>query len=71
MRWYGDEEEGIVKEVFEMEVAGRRPVGMSIKSWRRCLDEELDQLGIRAEYAHDRREWRPRIRCLPQRENLT
>ena len=75
MRWLGHvlrgEEEGIAKVVTEMEVAGRRPVGRPRKSWRWCLDEELDRLGIKAECAQDRREWRALIRRLtPHRENL-
>ena len=76
LRWFGHvvraEEEQIVREVFEMEVTGPRPVGRPRKSWRKCIDEELDRLGIRAECAQDRREWRTLIRRLtPQRENLT
>ena len=76
LRWFGHvvraEEEQIVREVFEMEVMGPRPVGRPRKSWRKCIDEELDRLGIRAECAQDRREWRTLIRRLtPQRENLT
>ena len=46
MRWFGQvlrgEKGEIVREVFEMEVAGCRPVGRPIKSWRKCIDEELD-----------------------------
>ena len=51
------EEDQIVKEAFEMDVVGRRPVGRPKKSWRKCIDEELDKLGVRAESAQDRREW--------------
>ena len=76
LRWFGhvlrDEEDGIVKVVFELEVAERKPVGRPRKSWRRCLDETLDRLRIRAEDTRDRREWRALIRRLTQqRENLT
>ena len=46
LRWFGHvlrgEEEGIVKVVFEMEVAGCRLVGRPRKSWKKSIDEELD-----------------------------
>ena len=57
----------MVKGIFQMEVAGRPK-----KSWRKCIDEKLYKMGIQAESAQNRREWKTLIKCLtPQRKNLT
>ncbi len=41
-----------------VEVEGRRPVGRPRKIWRKCIEQNLNQLGLREEMAQDRREWR-------------
>ncbi len=45
------------------EVEGRRPVGRPRKTWRKCIEQDLNQLGLREEMAHVRREWRRVINC--------
>ena len=36
-----------------MEVDGRRPPGRPKKSWRRCIMEDMNELGIREDMAED------------------
>ncbi len=38
------------------EVEGRKPVGRPRKTWRKCIELDLNQLGLN-EIAWDRREW--------------
>ncbi len=38
------------------EVEGRKPVGRPRKTWRKCIELDLNQLGL-SEMAWDRREW--------------
>ncbi len=47
----------MVGKVEEVEVEGRRPVGRPRKTWRKCIEQDLNQLGLR-KMAQDRRKWR-------------
>ena len=75
LRWFGHvtrrEEENPTKEILNIEVEGRRPVGRPRKTWRRCVDEDMARLGVGEESALDRVEWRRLISSNPARENMT
>ena len=61
LRWFGHvrrSEDSTAHMVEEMEVAGRRPAGRPKQTWWRCVQRDLDQLGVSEELVQDRREWR-------------
>lgn len=61
LRWFGHvrrAEHSMMRRVEEMEVGGRRPVGRPKKTWRRCIQQDMDQLGVNEGLVQDRREWR-------------
>ena len=41
-----------------IEVPGRRPVGRPKTSWRRCIENDMDDLGIEEDTAENRDKWR-------------
>ena len=70
LRWFGD-----VKRAGEESNRrcdgngggyGRRPPGRPKKSWRRCIMEDMKELGIREDMADNRDEWRRVIACRNQ-----
>ncbi len=65
LQWFGHVrrlgQDSVVKMVVEVE--GRRPVGRPRKVWRKCIEQDLNQLGLREEMAQDSRGWRRVINC--------
>ena len=68
LRWFGhvkrrgeDSAVGRLGRAMRMEVPGRRPVGRPKKSWRRCIEEDMEDLGIEEDTAENRDEWRKAI----------
>ena len=65
LRWFGHVkrrgEDSAVGRAMRMEVPGRRPVGRPKKSWRRCIEEDMEDLGIEEDTAENRDEWRKAI----------
>ena len=55
------EEGGMLRTAVQYEAPGRRPLGRSRKSWRKCVAEDLDALNIEADMAKDRQAWRTAI----------
>ncbi len=59
LQWFGHVrragQESVVKMVEEVVVEGRRPVGRPRKTWRKCIEQGLNHLGLREEMAQDRR----------------
>ena len=66
LRWYGHvaraEEGRVLREIQEMEVAGRRPRGRPRKRWMDVVQEDLCQIGATEDAPADRRSWRRTIR---------
>ncbi len=60
LQWFGHVRRAGQDSVVRMveEVEGRRPVGRPRKTWRKCIEQDLNQLGLREEMAQDRRQWR-------------
>ena len=50
-----------------MDVAGRMLVGKPKKSWRRCMEEDMEKLEIEEDLAEHRHEWRRVIARLTSR----
>ena len=65
LRWFGHVkrrgEDSAVGRAMRMEVPGRRPVGRPKKSWRRCIEGDMEDLGIEEDTAEIRDEWRKAI----------
>ncbi len=47
-------QESVVRMVVEVE--GRRQVGRPRKTWRKCIEQDLNQLGLKEEMTQERRE---------------
>ena len=59
MVWICQEEENnILRRVYDLEVGGRRPVGQPRKTWKRVVEEDMRKLNITEEEAEDRQQWR-------------
>ncbi len=64
LQWFGHvRRAGQDSVVRTVEVEGRRPVDRPRKTWRKCIEQDLNKLGLREEMAQDRREWRRVINC--------
>ena len=50
--------------VVTMEDEGRRLPGRSMKSWRKCVQEDLERLGVDVEMTLDRNRWKELIKRL-------
>ena len=62
LRWFGHVvragEESMLKQVEELEVAGRRPRGRPRKRWKEVVRQDMRVLGIEEGMAEDRELWR-------------
>ena len=62
LRWYGhvrrSQEESILREVEELAVGGRRPVGRPRKTWIKCVREDMELMRIDEDLVQDREQWR-------------
>ena len=66
LRWYGHIErkgsDDWVSACRDYEVVGQKSRGRGRKTWAECVRHDLQSLGLRAEWAQDRNEWRNLIR---------
>jgi hypothetical protein len=65
LRWFGHVRTGedeAVARVVTIEVEGRRPAGRPMKSWRKCVEEDLKRLGVDVNLALDRNRWKELIK---------
>ena len=61
LRWFGHVRRAggdRMMRVVEMEVGGRRPVERPKKTWMKCIQQDMDLLGVNEELVQDREEWR-------------
>ena len=61
LTWFGHvkrAEGGLLLEVEEMRVEGRRPVGRPKKRWKDCVTEDMNFLGIDERVIQDRQRWK-------------
>ena len=65
LRWFGHvarrEGEHPLREVMDLQVDGRRPVGRPRKVWRKCVSDDLARAGIDAFTTLDKANWRRHI----------
>ena len=75
LRWFGHvvrrEGTGPLGRVMELDVGGRRPVGRPRKTWQKCVNKDLEVLGVGVDDALDRANWKQIIERLTLRDNLT
>ncbi len=68
LRWFGHvkrrEGVGALGRAVELDVEGRRPRGRPKKTWRKCVQEDLEALGAEEEDALDRENWKQVIKRL-------
>ena len=66
LRWFGHvhrkEQESNLRQVMDMEIAGRRPRGRPKGRWRDLVNRDMRELRVVPEDADDRNFWRRRIR---------
>ena len=43
-----------IREVMELEIIGKRKKGWQGKLWEECMKKDLEQYGLRREYAYNR-----------------
>ena len=62
VRWYGHvsrrDNGDILRRALDFEVAGRRRHGRSNMTWKRQVEEHINQIGLKRENAIDRVKWR-------------
>ena len=62
LRWFGHLErkssEDWVSACRDFEVVGPKSRGRSKKTWKECVQHDLQSLGLKAEWAQDRIKWR-------------
>ena len=66
LRWFEHvkrAEGSLLKEVEEVKIGGRWPVGRPKKKWRVCLTEDMNTLGIEEHMAQDCQLWKAVITC--------
>ena len=54
VRWYGH----VLRRALDVEVAGRRRRGRQNMTWKRQVEEYINQIGLKMEDAIDRVRWR-------------
>ena len=64
LRWFGHvkrrDENSLLRRAVELEVEGRRPVGMLKKTWSKVVEEDM-KLNIKEDTVEDRKQWRQLI----------
>ena len=62
LRWFSlvkhRDENSILRRVMELEVEGRRPVGMPEKTWSKLMEGDMRKLNITEDMAEDRKQWK-------------
>ena len=62
VRWYGHvlrlDNDDVLRRVLDFKVAGRRGRGRPNMTWKRQVEEHIDQIELKKEDAIDRTKWR-------------
>ena len=61
LRWFGHLErkgmDDVVSTCRNLNVPGPKSKGRGRKTWKQCVDRDILDLGLRPEWAQDRKEW--------------
>ena len=59
LRWYGhvmrEDINSQIREVMEVQIAGKRKKGRPRKSWEECIKKDLERYDLKREDAYDRK----------------
>ena len=62
VRWYGHvlrrDNDDVLRRAVDFEVAGRRKRGLPNMTWKRQVEEHINQIGLKRKDAIDRVKWR-------------
>ena len=69
LRWFDHilkkPKNSLILRVYNMKLEGRKPVGRPKKTWKKCVEEDLEILGLEESQAFERDLWKLKISLNP------
>ena len=69
LRWFGhilkNSKDSLTLKVYNMNLEGGEPVGRSKNTWKKCVEEDLEILGLEESQAFERDLWKLKISSNP------
>ena len=68
VRWYGHvlwrDDDSVLRVALDLEVSGKRKRGRPRKTWKKQVEEETEQIGLKKEDVLRRDKWRDGMRAI-------
>ena len=69
LRWFAHilkkPKDSLTLKVYNMNLEGRKPVGRPKKTWKKCVEEDLEILGLEEKQAFEKDLWKLKISSNP------